>query len=102
MFHSNYRIMKDAFERKIRLPKGAGYLIGFVMGASVAVGFVAITGVEALIGAVAASISFPVGLLLEQKIQGKEVEISPAAKILSVVFLLLGIVFFTIALVYVV
>ena len=72
------------------------------MGAAVAVGFVAITGVEALIGAFAASVAFPVGFFLEQKFQGKKSDISPPGKKLSVAFLVLGAIIFTLALVSVV
>ena len=46
--------------------KGAGYLAGFILGSAAAIVFVAITGVEALIGAVAASISIPAGIGFEK------------------------------------
>ena len=60
--------MEDQIEKKTKFFKGAGYLIGFSIGTVAAVIFVAITGVEALIGAIAAAVTFPVGIVLEEKI----------------------------------
>lgn len=62
--------MESPEEKKIRLFKGAGYLIGFLTGALFAVLFVAVTGVEALIGAIVAAVSIPLGMGLENKFQG--------------------------------
>jgi hypothetical protein len=62
--------MKDPADQNTRIFQGAGYLIGFLIGALTAVLFVVLTGVEALIGAVAASIALPAGAALERKFQG--------------------------------
>ena len=66
-------------------------MIGFLIGASLAIIFVAITGVDALIGAIAASVSIPLGFGLENKLHGKEPEKSPAAKKFLLAFCVLGI-----------
>jgi uncharacterized membrane protein len=60
--------MENQTAKKTILFKGAGYLIGFAIGTVVAVLFVAISGVEALLGAISASVSIPVGYTLEKKI----------------------------------
>ena len=85
--------MENHTEKKTKLFKGAGYLIGFLIGTVVAVIFVAITGIEALIEAIAASVSLPAGFALEKKIQGKELENRPKDKKFMIAFLVLGIVF---------
>ena len=54
--------MENPTHKKIKLFNGAGYLIGFLIGTIVAVLFVAISGVEALIGAIAGSVSIPIGI----------------------------------------
>jgi hypothetical protein len=85
--------MENHTEKKTKLFKGAGYLIGFLIGTVVAVIFVAITGIEALIGPIAASVSLPAGFALEKKFQGKELENKPKEKNSIIAFLVLGIVF---------
>ena len=91
--------MKIPTEKKTKFFKGAGYLIGFSIGAVVAVLFVAITGVEALIGAIAGAVTIPVGISLEEKFQENEPENRSKGKNLIIAFLFLGIVFLTVALV---
>jgi hypothetical protein len=86
----NYHIMKDPAQNKTRLFKGAGYLIGFLIGTVVAVSFVAITGMEALIGAMAAAVALPSGAVLEQKIQGKAPGNKRSGRNLSLVFMAIG------------
>ena len=83
--------MENPIEKKSKFFKGAGYLIGFFIGTAVAIIFVAITGVEALIGAIAGSVSIPIGIGLENKLHGKEREKSPAEKKFLLVFCGLGI-----------
>ena len=83
--------MENPIEKKTRFFKGAGYLMGFFIGTAVAIIFVAITGVEALIGAIAGSVSIPIGIGLENKFHGKEREKSPAEKKFLLVFCGLGI-----------
>jgi hypothetical protein len=85
--------MENQVEKKTRFFKGAGYLIGFLMGTAAAVLFVAISGVEALIGAIAASVSIPAGIALEEKFQGKGSENRSKGKTLIIAFLVLGFVF---------
>lgn len=86
--------MKNLIEKKIKIFKGAGYLIGFLLGTAIAVLFVAVTGVEALIGAIAASVSIPAGMFLEQKLQGKNVAGNSGNGKFLIAFLALGIAFF--------
>jgi hypothetical protein len=93
----NYNIMKNQIGGKIKLFKGAGYLIGFLFGTATAVLFVVITGVEALIGAIAASVSIPAGLVLEQKFQRKEAATKSGTGKFIIAFLALGIAFFVLA-----
>ena len=59
--------MENPTGKKIKLFKGAGYLIGFFIGSLIAVIFVAISGVEALIGPIVCSVSVPTGMVLEKK-----------------------------------
>lgn len=94
----NYNIMKDPAQNKTRMFKGAGYLIGFLIGTLVAVSFVAITGMEALIGAMAAAVALPSGAVLEQKIQGKAPVNKHYLGNLAMVFLALGTLLFVLAL----
>lgn len=86
--------MKNLIQKKIKIFKGAGYLIGFLFGTATAVLFVAITGVEALIGAIAASVSIPAGMVLEQKFQRKEAATKSGTGKFLITFLALGIVLF--------
>ena len=83
--------MQNLTEKKSKFLKGAGYLMGFFIGTVVAIIFVAITGVEALIGAIAGTVSIPIGIGLENKFHGKEREKSPAEKKFLWVFCGLGI-----------
>ncbi len=89
--------MENSTVKKKNLFKGAGYLIGFLIGTVLAVLFVAITGVEALIGAIAGSVSIPAGIVLEKKIQGKETLSKSKDEQFLIVFLVLGIVLITVA-----
>ena len=89
--------MEHPTEKKIKLFKGAGYLIGFLIGTVVAVLFVAISGVEALIGAIAAAVSIPAGIGLEEKFQVKEPENRSKGNNLKIAFLVLGLVFLAVA-----
>lgn len=91
--------MENPIEKKTIFFKGAGYLIGFFIGTVTAVIFVAITGVEALIGAIAGAVAIPAGIVLEEKLQGKERDSSSKGKSLLIAFLVLGLVFFAIAIV---
>jgi uncharacterized membrane protein len=83
--------MQNLTEKKTRFFKGSGYLIGFFIGTAVAIIFVTITGVEALIGARAGIVSIPLGIGLENKFHGKEREKSPAEKKFLLVSCGLGI-----------
>jgi len=86
--------MKNQIEKKIKIFKGAGYLIGFLLGTAIAVLFVAMTGVEALIGAIAAAVSIPAGMVLEQKFQGKDAATKSGTGKFLIAFLALGILVF--------
>lgn len=83
--------MENLTESRTKKFKGAGYLIGFVIGSLVAILFVAITGIEALIGAIAGAIAIPLGIALEKKFQGQNAETKPGNKLFFISFLLLGI-----------
>jgi len=54
---------------------------------------VAITGIEELIGAIAAPVSIPAGIVLERKFQGKEAENKSKDEQFTIAFLVLGIIF---------
>ena len=92
--------MENSTNKKNYLFKGAGYLTGFLIGTIVAVLFVAITGIEALIGAVAALVSIPAGIVLENKFQGKVAENKSKYEQFTVTFLILGIIFLAMAVVF--
>ena len=92
--------MKNQIEKKIKIFKGAGYWAGFFIGTIVAVIFVAITGVEAVIGAIAASISIPAGMVLEQKFQGKDAATKSGTGKFLIAFLALGILVFVLVVVF--
>jgi hypothetical protein len=62
--------MEKQTKQKTSLFNGAGYLAGFILGTAAAILFVALTGVEALIGAIAASLSIPAGLCFEKMLKG--------------------------------
>jgi hypothetical protein len=83
--------MKKSVERKGKMFKGAGYLIGFAAGAVVAVLFVVLTGVEALIGAIAGAVSFPLGMVLEKRFQNSREETDDKGTSVPFTFLLVGI-----------
>lgn len=85
--------MENPTEKKIKLFKGAGYLIGFFIGSLIAVIFVAISGVEALIGPIVCSVSVPTGMVLENKFQGKAPEKNLKVEIITIAFLMLGFAF---------
>lgn len=89
--------MENHTEKKTKLSKGAGYLIGFLIGTVVAVLFVAITGIDAFIVAFAAAVSIPAGIVFEKKLQGKEPENKSKEERFTVTFLVLGIVFLAMA-----
>ncbi len=91
--------MENPIEKKTIFFKGAGYLIGFLIGTVTAVIFVAITGVEALIGAVAGAVAIPASILLEEKLQGKERDSNSKGRSLLIAFLVLGVAFLAMALV---
>ena len=87
--------MDDQTKQKTRLFDGAGYLAGFVLGTLAAILFVAITGLEALIGAMAASLSIPAGMGLEKWLKGGNPENNSARKLL-IIFSISGIILLTV------
>ena len=91
--------MENPIEKKTIFFRGAGYLIGFFIGTVTAVIFVAITGIEALIGAIAGAVAIPAGIVLEEKLQGKERDSSAKAKSSLIAFIVLGIVFLSVAII---
>ena len=86
--------MENSSKNKIRYFPGAGYLVGFAIGSVFAIIFVAVTGVEALIGVMACAVSLPVGFSLEKKFQENEPENKSQEKIFAIVSITLGIIFF--------
>lgn len=86
--------MENSNENKNKLFPGAGYLMGFAMGALTGIVFVAITGVEALIGVISCSVALPAGFLLEKKLVAKDQGYKSSLKNFSIGFLALGIIFF--------
>jgi uncharacterized membrane protein len=85
--------MGTSKDKKTKIFNGAGYLIGFAIGTAVAVLFVAISGVEALIGAIAVSISIPLGIGLEKSFQINEPENKSSGKNYAIASIALGLVF---------
>ncbi len=85
--------MENPRDKKNKFFKGAGYLIGFAIGTAVAVLFAAISGVEALIGAIAAAVSLPVAIGLENKFQGKVPENKSKGKKFLIAPIFLGLAF---------
>jgi hypothetical protein len=57
---------------KPRIFKGAGILIGLVLGSVTGILAALLTGVIGIIGAIAASVAFPTGLFIEKKFQGEQ------------------------------
>jgi hypothetical protein len=64
--------METQEKYKSRIFKGAGILIGFVLGSVVGIVVASITGIIGLIGAIAASVALPTGLYIERKFQGEQ------------------------------
>jgi hypothetical protein len=85
--------MENSSVNKTRIYKGAGYIIGFVTGTITAIAFVAITGIEALIGAIAAAVAIPVGMGLEKKFQANEFKARVYGDNLLFVFIAVGAIF---------
>jgi hypothetical protein len=84
--------MEQTSERKTKIFKGAGYITGFLIGTAIAIVFVALTGIEALIGAVAAAFALPVGMALEKKFQAKKTEKETKEHNLLFVFITVGVI----------
>jgi 4-hydroxybenzoate polyprenyltransferase len=61
-------------KQKTGIFQGAGYLIGFLLGAVAGILAVILTGIHGLIGVIAAAVAIPSGLLLERKFQNKAAE----------------------------
>jgi hypothetical protein len=85
--------MENSSVNKTRIFKGAGYIIGFAIGSITAILFVAITGIEALIGAIAGAVTIPVGMGLEKKFQEKEYEVRAKGDTLLFIFIAVGTIF---------
>ncbi|MEN8138591.1 MAG: hypothetical protein ABFR62_09165 [Bacteroidota bacterium] len=76
---------------KAKYFKGAGYLIGFAVGAVVAIIFVALTGINALIGAIAGAIAISTGIILEKKFQGNTVEYKSKERNIFIILIFFGL-----------
>ena len=85
--------MEHSSERKTKLFKGAGYITGFLIGTAVAIVFVAITGIEALIGAIAGAVAIPVGIGLEKRFQEKKSEKDLKGQNVLFVIIAAGVIF---------
>jgi len=80
--------------KKQRIFKGAGLLLGFVIGSVIGVVVAAITGIMGLIGAVAAAVTIPTGLFLENKFQRKQAEQNTKVPKVYILLNLLGSVLY--------
>jgi len=85
--------MENSSESNTKFFKGAGYIIGFAIGTITAIVFVAITGIEALIGAIAGAVAVPLGIGLEKRFQGIEYEARSKGSNFLFVFIAVGTIF---------
>ena len=78
-----------------RVFKGAGIILGFLMGSLTGIVFVIITGVTGLIGAVSVSVALPLSLFLEKKFRRREA-VTMRALAIYLPMIVLGTVLFII------
>lgn len=74
--------------------KGAGVLLGFIIGAMFGILVVAITGITGLIGAISGAIAVPAGLFLENKFQMEKSERDVKNIKIYFLFIILGALLF--------
>lgn len=71
--------------------KGAGILTGLLIGTLAGIIAVLLSGQMGIIGAVAAAVSIPSGLVLEKKFQGAEIERNAKSKGAYIALTLVGV-----------
>ena len=94
----NIKIMVHSNSYKPRIFKGAGILLGFLIGSAVGIAFVKVTGVMGLIGAITASVAFPSGLYFERKFQRNQSEKQTKGQKTYLLLVFSGVVLFLICL----
>jgi hypothetical protein len=77
-----------------RVFKGAGFILGFIIGAVIGISTVAITGINGIIEDVSASIAIPAGYFLEKKFQKKLPDCDKENRKFYFLLLILGTVLF--------
>ena len=83
-------------KQKTGIFQGAGYLIGFLLGTVAGILAVMLTGIHGIIGAVAAAVAVPSGLLLERKFRNEAAENGKAGSKGYTLLLIFGLILFLI------
>jgi hypothetical protein len=86
--------MEKSLIMKQRIFKGAGVILGFVIGSVSGIIVAAITGIMGLISAIGAAIAIPTGLFLENKFQGIQSEQNKKGLPVYILLIFLGSVLF--------
>jgi len=85
--------MKNIEKHGAGIFTGAGYLIGFLIGAVAGILMVKLTGIHGLIGATAEVVAIPAGYMLERQFQRKAPS-RRGALIRYILFILSGVILF--------
>jgi len=86
--------MKNSKSINPRSLKGKGYIIGAIIGIAVAITAFVFTENIAISIPLFAGLSIPLGMSIEQKLQGKANENDPYTKKIMVVLIAIGLLFF--------
>lgn len=84
--------MKSTDKKKTQSFKGAGYLVGSAIGIAAAVVVYVITGNIGITIPVATAMGLPMGIVFENKFQGKDSELNPKAQKTVIVLLGAGVI----------